>query len=179
VSTPPLEVGFAVEGEPKLESEFLYYASLYRETLNSNSPAYRFLCLYKIIEGVLLRRNRLALEARTSGQEPQRFEFERVPDQSSACEQWLNALYHVRTWPQLALDHVLPPEIRGKRFGQIIEANLLPLQNAVAHGILDSGELGKSVDDMLKIERVNRWLPLTRTIARCMLKNSFCEQFSI
>jgi hypothetical protein len=43
VLMPPLEVNLAVDGEPKLESEFLYYAGLYREALNSNSSAYIFL----------------------------------------------------------------------------------------------------------------------------------------
>ncbi len=177
VFTPPLEAAFAVEGEPKLESEFLYYAGLYREALNSNSPAYRFLCLYKIIEGVRLRRNRLAAEARAFGRKPQRFEFEEVPAEPSALQPWLNAIYNLREWPQLALDHVLPAEVRGRRFGQIVESKLMPLRNEVAHGILDSGELGMSIDDMLKLERVNLWLPLTRTISRRMLKNNFRDQF--
>lgn len=175
--TPPLEAAFAVEGEPKLESEFRYYAGLYREALNSNSPAYRFLCFYKIIEGLHLRRSRLAKEARASGREPQRFEFEEVPSESSALRPWLNAIYGLREWSQLTVDQVLPSDIRGRRFGQIIESKLTPLRNEVAHGILDSGELGMSIDDMLKLERVNLWLPLTRTIARRMLKNSFRDQF--
>ena len=176
---PPLEVTFAVEAEPKLESEFRYYAGLYREALNSNSPAYRFLCFYKIIEGLRLRRNRLAKEARTSGREPARFGFETVPSESSALRPWLNAIYGLRDWPQSAVDQVLPSDTRGKRFGQIIESKLMPLRNEVAHGILDSGELGMSIDDMLKLERVNLWLPLTRTIARRMLKNSFRDQFMV
>jgi methylamine utilization protein MauJ len=177
VFTPPLEAAFAVEGEPKLESEFLYYAGLYREALNSNSPAYRFLCLYKIIEGVRLRRNRLAMEAKASGRKPQRFEFEEIPAEPSALQPWLNAIYNLRERPQLALEHVLPLEVRGRRFGQIVDSKLMPLRNEVAHGILDSGEPGISIDDMLKLERVNRWLPLTRTIARRMLKNNFRDQF--
>jgi hypothetical protein len=177
VFTPPLEAAFAVEGEPRLESEFLYYAGLYREALNSNSTAYRLLCLYKIIEGVRVRRNRLAAEAKASRQEPQRFAFEEVPAEPSALQPWLNAIYNPREWPELTLNQVLPIEIRGRRFGQIIESKLTPLRNEVAHGILDSGELGMSIDDMLKLERVNLWLPLTRTIARRMLKNSFRDQF--
>lgn len=176
---PPLEAAFAVEGEPKLESEFRYYAGLYREALNSNGPAYRFLCLYKIIEGLRVRRARLAKEARASGREPHRFDFEDVPPESSALRPWLNAIYGLRDWSELAIKQVLPPDIRGKRFGQIIESRLTPLRNEVAHGILDSGELGMSIDDMLKLERVNRWLPLTRTIVRRMLKNSFRDQFMV
>lgn len=166
-----------VEGEPKLEPEFLHYAGLYREALNTNSSAYRFLCLYKIIEGVRLRRNRLAKEARASGHKPQCFRFEDVPAESEALRPWLNAIYGPRDWPDLTVDQVLPPDVRGRRFGQIIESKLTPLRNEVAHGILDSGESGMSIDDMLKLERVNQLLPLTRTIARRILKNSFRDQF--
>jgi hypothetical protein len=179
LSMPPLDVTFGVEAEPRLESEFRYYAGLYREALNSNSPAYRFLCFFKIIEGLRLRRNRLAKEARTSGREPARFGYEAIPSESSALRPWLNAIYGWRDWPQSAVDQVLPSDTRGKRFGHIIESKLTPLRNEVAHGILDSGELGMSIDDMLKLERVNLWLPLTRTIARRMLKNSFSDQFMI
>jgi hypothetical protein len=177
VLTPPLHAAFAVEGEPKLEPEFMYYAGLYREALNSNSPAYRFLCLYKIIEGMRLRRSRLAKEARASGQEPESFAFEGVPADASALRPWLNSIFGVRDWVEQTVDQVLPADIRGKSFGYITESKLTPLRNEVAHGILDTGEPGMSIDDMLKLERVNLWLPLTRTIARRILKNSFREQF--
>lgn len=175
--TPPLEVRFAVEAEPKLESEFRYYAGLYREALNSNSPAYRFLCFYKIIEGIRARRNRLARETRLSGGRPQRFKFEEVPSELSQAVPWLNSVYGIREWSQLTLDQVLPAHVRGKSFGWIIESVLRPLRVEVAHGILDSGELGMSPDDMLKIERVNSLLPLTRTVVRWLLKNTFRDQF--
>jgi len=175
--TPPLQTAFAVEGEPKLESEFRYYAGLYREALNSSSPVYRFLCLYKIIEGLRFRRSRLAKGARASGRQPQQFKFEEVPSEAAALRPWLNSIYGLREWPQLELNQVLPIEVHGKRFGQIIESKLMPLQNEIAHAILDSGELGMSVDNMLKLERVNLWLPLVRTMARRMLKNSFTDQF--
>jgi hypothetical protein len=177
VIMPPLEVILAVQAEPKLESEFRYYASLYREALNTNSPFYRFLCLYKIIEGVRLRRARLAEEARASDTEPQRFDFEAVPDDSAEHENWLNAIYGVRQWDRRAIDQVFPKEIRGQRFSNIVKSRLTPLRNEVAHGILDTGELGTSIDDMTKLERVNFWLPLTRTIVRRLLKNSFRDQF--
>jgi hypothetical protein len=145
--------------------------------LNSNSPAYRFLCLYKIIEGVRLRRNRLADAAVASGQERQQFKFERVPAEPLKLPAWLNAIYGSRTWSQQTLDQVLPLDIRGWRFARIVQSKLTPLRNDVSHGILDSGEPGMSIDDMLKLDRVNLLLPLTRTVARRMLKNSFRDQF--
>jgi hypothetical protein len=177
VLTPPLQATFAVEGEPKLEPEFMYYAGLYREALNSNSPAYRFLCLYKIIEGIRLRRSRLAEEARASGRERERFHFEEVPADALALRPWLNSIFGVRDWAQQTVDQVLPADIRGRSFGYITQSKLTPLRNEVAHGILDTGEPGMSIDDMLKLERVNLWLPLARAIARRILKNSFREQF--
>lgn len=177
MSAPPLIAGFAVEAEPKLEPEFLYYAGLYREALNSNSPVYRFLCLYKIIEGLRIRRARLAKEARTAGREPEHFDSEKIPNELAALKTWLTAIYSNREWSQAALDQVAPLDIRGNRFAQIVDSKLTPLRNEVAHGILDTGELGISTDDMLKTEKVNLWLPLTRTIGRRMLRNSFPGQF--
>jgi hypothetical protein len=109
--------------------------------------------------------------------EPQRFEFEEVPSELLAMQAWLNAIYGVREWDQRTVDQALPADIRGRRFTQIIESKLTPLRNEVAHGILDSGELGMSIDDMLKLERVNYWLSLTRTMVRRLLKNSFPDQF--
>jgi len=174
---PPLEVSLAVEGEPKLEPEFLHYAGLYREALNSNSPAYRFLCFFKIIEGIRQRRKRLALDARLSNREPDHFVLETIPCDSESTGPWLNSLYGNRNWDARSVDQVLPAEVRGERFGRMIQSKLEPLRNQVAHGILDSGEPGMSIDDMFKIETVNFWLPLTRTIVRRMLKNTFPTQF--
>ena len=48
---------------------------------------------------------------------------------------------------------------------------------SIAHGIMDSGELGISADDLMKVEKVNFWLPLTRTMVRRMLKNDFGSEF--
>jgi hypothetical protein len=72
VYTAPAESAFAVAGVGIIKpgSEYLHYASLYREALNTNSPPYRFLCLFKIIEGILTRRSRLANEAVKTGQKP-------------------------------------------------------------------------------------------------------------
>jgi hypothetical protein len=178
VFTAPAESAFAVAGEAVIKpgSEYLHYASLYREALNTNSPPYRFLCLFKIIEGVLTRRTRLATEALKAGQKPRAI-VERIPDNPSEFQAWLDAIYHVRQWHELALAQVFPPEIRGKKFNAVIDSQLRPLRNEVAHAIMDSGELGMSADDLLKLEKVDNWLPLTRTIVRRMLKNDFEGEF--
>jgi hypothetical protein len=176
--TPPAEAGFAVHGELTFKpgSEFAHYASLYREALNSNSAPYRYLCLFKIIEAIRARRDRLANEAVKSGQKPRSL-VERVPALETDFQKYLDPIYHVREWHSLALIQVFPPAIRGKKFNQIIDDELRPLRNEVAHGIMDSGELGISADDLMKVEKVNSWLPLTRTMVRRMLKNDFGNEF--
>jgi hypothetical protein len=178
VFTAPAEARFSVKSELALKpgSEFLHYASLYREGLNSNSSAYRFLCLFKMIEGMIARRNRLKVKAVEMGQKPRSL-VERVPNNTADFQKWLDAIYHVREWHDVALDQVFPTHIRGKKFNTIIDSELRPLRNEVAHAIMDSGELGMSADDLLKVEKVDTWLPLTRTIARRMLKNDFSNEF--
>jgi hypothetical protein len=174
----PAEARFAVKSELLMKpgSEFVHYASLYREALNSSSPAYRFLCLFKIIEGIIARRNRLAAEAVSVGKKPRSL-VERVPSDENVFQKWLDAVYHVREWHQLALNQALPLDIRGKKFNAIIDSDLRPLRNEIAHAIMDSGELGMSADDLIQVEKVDRWLPVTRTIVRRMWKNDFRNEF--
>ena len=176
--TPPAESAFAVQGELTIKpgSAFAHYASLYREALNSNSAPYRYLCLFKIIEAIRARRERLVNEAVKSGQKPRTL-AERVPAMEPDFQKYLDPIYHVREWHSLALTQVFPPAIRGKKFNQIIDDELRPLRNEIAHGIMDSGELGISADDLVKVEKVNFWLPLTRTMVRRMLKNDFGSEF--
>ena len=176
--TPPAESAFAVQGELTIKpgSEFAHYASLYREALNSNSAPYRYLCLFKIIEAIRARRERLVNEAVKNGQKPRTL-VERVPATEADFQKYLDPIYHVREWHSLALTQVFPPAIRGKKFNQIIDDELRPLRNEIAHGIMDSGELGISADDLVKVQKVNLWLPLTRTIVRRMLKNDFGSEF--
>jgi hypothetical protein len=58
-----------------------------------------------------------------------------------------------------------------------VQNELTTLRDQIAHGIMRSGELSLSADDLVQIQRVNKWLPLTRCIARRMLKNDFPKQF--
>lgn len=67
MSTAYWEVPFAVTPIVELKPEFRGYASLYREALSTNSEVYAYLCLFKIIEGVLTRRHRLDKEAKSAG----------------------------------------------------------------------------------------------------------------
>jgi hypothetical protein len=177
VISPHLQVPFAVMPEPRLESEFRHYASLYREGLNTNSAVYRFLCFYKIIEGIQVRRARLANEARIAGENFKR-PIERVPDNKTELIGWLHAIFPIkRDWDDLALDSILVPQALGKKFGQVTTTLLSPVRTEIAHALLKSGELTLRSDDLLHLRKVNAILPLTKCIVRRMLKNDFPGQF--
>lgn len=178
VNTPFAEAPFAVQSQaPEWDSEFAHYAALYREGLNSNSSVYRFLCFFKIIEGVRTRRARLGAAAAKRGEHFSR-PVEAVPESPEAFVPWLNAIFLViHDWDPLALHSIFVTEAIGKRFGQVIASQLQPLRDEVAHAILKSGEITLSSDELLHIQRVSRWLPLTRCIVRRMLKNEFPTQF--
>jgi hypothetical protein len=99
--TAPFPVtGLAVNArENPNDRELRHTMALYREALNSNTPIYRFLCFYKIIEASINRWNRLDPQQKIS-LGPQR-KGERIPAGASRVEmeQWLAALFHVnRNW---------------------------------------------------------------------------------
>jgi len=161
-----------------LSPEYRGFSSLYREALESNSPAYQFLCLFKLIEGIRYRRGRLAKEAKSSGSDFTR-PIESVPEHADEFEPWLNALYPTRRqWDEIALDSIFVREARGRRFGDVIGHELRDLRNAVAHALSDStGAMTVSADEALHLDRVSQWIPLTKCIVRRMLKNEFPEQY--
>lgn len=175
---PFLEAPFAIEGTPPPhDSEFGHYASMYREALNSNSSVYRFLCLFKIIEGIRVRRARLGKEAKSDQAKCVR-PMERIPNDDGAAKAWLNAIFPMhREWDGLMLSQMFPPESRGKNLMHLVQNELTTLRDQIAHSIMRSGELSISADDLVQIQRVNKWLPLTRSLARRMLKNDFPTQF--
>ena len=175
---PFLEAPFAVEGNPPpYDSEFAHYASMYREALNSNSPVYRFLCLFKIIEGIRVRRARLGKEAGGDREKCVR-PMEVIPNDDASAKAWLNAIFPVHhEWDGLTLSQTFPLESKGKRLMHLVQTELTNLRDQIAHSIMHTGELSLSADDLVQIQRVNKWLPLTRCIARRMLKNDFPKQF--
>ncbi len=179
VSSPFWEVPFSVVPQQQLTPEFRGFASLYREALNSNSPVYRFLCLFKIVDGILERRRGVAAEAKAAGVGFTR-PPEAIPATAAGFVPWLNAIFPIRPesgWDEMLLSSIFLKEILGKGIKHIIDSELYPLRNAVAHALSESGELTLSVDEMLHSEKVNRWLPLTKCIVRRMLKNEFPNEF--
>jgi hypothetical protein len=154
-----------------ISTEFLWFAALYREALNSNSPLYQFFCLYKIIEGVMVRRG-----VTKTGPKKR----ERIPDDPAEFNAWLHALFPVRpaVWDPMALDSVFIPEVRGRTVGDIRNNELRTLRNDVGHLFDESDKtLRLWLDDAAQMNRVHHWLPITMCIARLVLKNEFPETF--
>ncbi len=175
---PFLETPFAVMPHGQMPADFRGYASMYRESLSSNSPVYQFLCHFKIIESIRVRRARLGEEARKFGRpfvQPQ----EVFPNDAESLRAWLDTIFALRppTWDDMTVDSLLLPEIAGRRFGAIFESFLQPLRVEIAHALFELGELKASFDDGFTNERVNRWLPVIKCIARRMLRNEFPKEF--
>lgn len=177
--TPFFEMVFAGGITPHLTDEFCEYASFYREGMNSNSAFYRFLCFYKIIESLTIRRARLNETARKAGQSVHRPK-EVVPASQAELLELLKKLYPWRQqWDNLALLQILPEEALGKKLGYIQEKYLNPLRVGIAHGLLDSGEIGISQDKLKHIQEANKWLPLCRMLSRVMMSNEFPSEFKL
>lgn len=178
MTNPYWEAPFAVAPSAEMKPEFRGYAALYREALGSNTPVYRFLCFYKIVEGIQDRRRRLATEARLAQREPARYK-EFLPSAQDEIRVWLNAIFPVRrNWDAMTLDTAVPPDVRGKRFSAVIHNTLRPLRVDIAHALSSaSGELTLSADELLHVQRVNMWLSMTKCIVRRMLKNEFPTEF--
>jgi hypothetical protein len=175
IFTAPFPVtGMAVSAKENPDDrELRHTMALYREALNSNTPIYRFLCFYKIIETSVNRWKRLDVQQQTI-LGPQR-KGERIPTGTlrTEMEQWLAALFHVnRNWDDGILREIFIPEVRGKKITNIFENHLRELRHKVAHGSLDSGDfllLDESNDRTLVI----KWLPFLRCAARRRMKNDF------
>jgi hypothetical protein len=104
--------------------------------------------------------------------------MERIPNDDASAKAWLNTIFPIhREWDGLTLHQMFPPEAKGKKLMNLVQTELTNLRDQIAHSIMRSGELSLSADDLVQIQRVNKWLPLTRSIARRMLKNDFPAQF--
>lgn len=158
---------------------FRGYAALYREALNSNSPLYQFLCLYKILEGIRVLRSRLGIKAKKQRQAFRRPE-ERIPKEPASFVPWLASIFPGWThWNEAALNGIFRPNVLGKKVGQVIDDHLRPLRREIAHLFSDTGEMFSSLDDSLHYGEVQSWLPLTRCLARLLIKNEFADQMII
>jgi len=154
------------------------YLSLYREAVNSNSPAYRLLCLFKIVDAIHARRRRLGAEARAAGAEFTR-PIERFPEDPKDFAPWLNAIFFPpRVWDEPTVESILLPEVRGRRFRWLETGLLNHVRVEIAHALKSgSGELTMSSDELFHVRVVQRWLPVLTCMVRRMLKNEFRGEF--
>lgn len=172
---PFIAAGTSAPFIEKYDVEFSISAALYREALNSNTPAYRFLCLYKILECSRKRREKLGRKLKKKLLPVRNGEL--VP--ASATEQlsWLKAIFYgPREWEELTLRQIFPPDVHGKKLNAIFDSKLRPIRDRIAHGILDSGQY-LHVDDLSSIREITKWLPFLRCAVRRVLKNDFPERY--
>jgi hypothetical protein len=172
-------IGMAIAPVFSGTPEFQFYASLYREALGTNSPLYQFLCLYKIIDGVYARRQRVSREGKP-GTDPQHPASEIFPSADSQFKMWLDSIFPLPArlaWNSMHFESVFRLEARGKDFLSVCNAFLLPIRNRIAHALIGIGELGYSIDNAADLQTVFHWLPLTKCMVRRILKNEFPAEF--
>ena len=172
-------VGLGIGSVLNGNREFRFYASLYREAVNNASPLYQFLCLYKIIDAIYARRQRLQRELKSeSPREP--FLAETVPDDPIQFKTWMDSIFPQParlSWQPMHFESVFRTEVRGKEFADIVTTRLAPIRNRIAHAITGASELGFSIDDVSELQAVLCWLPLVKCIVRRMLRNDFPDEF--
>jgi hypothetical protein len=169
---------FAPPNHIPLSDDFLLFVSYYREALGSNTAAYQFLCFYKIIEAIRKRRAREAEEAKTRGETVKTVLREVVPEEQQEFAPWLNALFPGSpAWDDLDFESIFLKEARGKKFYRIIDNDLRPLRDGIAHAVLDDEELVISADKSVSSHKLIQWLPLTKCMVRRMLKATFPQDF--
>jgi hypothetical protein len=90
--SPDLAAPMAIHATAALQLEFRSFASLYREALNTNSPVYELLCLFKIVEALYARRARLAKSAKRQ-QIPYNSPIEVLPTTNLEIGIWLEGAF--------------------------------------------------------------------------------------
>ncbi len=162
-----------------ITNELMTYGAVYREALTSESTMYQFLCYFRIIESIRARRKRLEREFVKSGK-TYTIPVEVYPYTKLEVIRWLNDIFPVKPskWDEMAVQSILVPEARGRKFRVIVEEQLKNIRDNIAHTILRrEGEI-VLIDDHLSQDKVEKWLPATKCIARAMLRNDFGAAFS-
>jgi hypothetical protein len=176
--SPYLEAPMAINGTTNFGPEFRSYAALYREALNTDTPVYQFLCLFKIIEALRARRTRLTREAKKTGN-TYTSPTEEMPATDADIRTWLEGLFYIRRDFDLStLQSAVPLDLRGRTAADVVDNVLNPLRVNVAHALFgNSGELPLSSDDLIHTHKITHRLLVTKCIARRMLKNDFPNDF--
>jgi hypothetical protein len=159
------------------DAEFRFYASLYREGQNTASMAYKFLCFYKIVEGLLSRRQNAAHLFRVRGLNvPSKDET--LPATKAECLNWLNQRFpQVGQWLNEDLEQIFPQQCRGESVQETFKTYLHPVRVQIAHALLDGGATGFFPDDTQSLMSVHSWLWLAMAIAKWLIQDEFPDQF--
>jgi SEC-C motif len=176
--SPYLAAPMAINATANFGSEFRSYAALYREALNTDTPVYQFLCLFKIIEALRARRTRLTREAKKNGG-AYTSPTEQMPTTDAEVRLWLEGLFYVRREFDLStFQSAVPIDLRGRLAPDVIENVLNPLRIHVAHALFgNGGELPLSSDDLTHTHKITHRLLVTKCLARRMLKADFPNDF--
>jgi hypothetical protein len=173
---PHFEMTFGGGITPLLSDEFCHHASVYREGMNTNSPFYRFLCFFKIIESIIARRSKRNADNVANGHEIVRY-HEAIPSTGDEAIRLLRLLFPWKaTWDEVPLDELFPTEVRGKKVGSVVD-RFNKIRVGIAHAVLDTGEIRISIDKLTNIQQVNKWLPLCRILARWLLRQEFTSEY--
>ena len=176
--TPHFDMTFGGGTSPLLTDDFCHHASVYREGMNTNSPFYRFLCFYKIIESISSRRTRRNKEKVAKGEEPVRY-HETIPETDEDARRLLKGVFPLRgEFSKSSLDELFPQGARGKRLSQVIDI-LNKLRTGIAHAVLNTGEIRISLDQLAHVQEVNLWLPFCRVVARWMMSSEFPSEYEL
>ncbi len=139
----------------------------YRDALNSSDPSWRFLCFARIVEQLWKWQG-----ARQKAGEVLAFDLERIaiPEEPVALEAWVRQAFPSRyVFDPATYADIVPNEARGLTTNEIIVRFIRPIRADIAHGLFDRGLLPVTKNDIEHLERVRRWLPMLRCIARVHL----------
>lgn len=169
VSPFPVVAGVSIPGEQTAEARTL--VNSYRDALNSNDPNWRFLCFSRIVEQLWKWQI-----ARISAGETLAFDLEgiRIPSDDLSVKLWVASAFPAHySFDDQAYVDIVPTEARGMTTNGVIKEYTRPIRDDIAHGLFDRGLLPPTKNDVAHSERVRRWLPMLRCIARVHLRAVF------
>jgi hypothetical protein len=157
-----------------LDPEIRTYGAIYREALTTDSITYQFLCFFRLIESMQARRKRLERDATKRGQKyisP----TEVYPSNQADATAFLDSIVPVKPapWDEPTFRAILVPDALGKEFRDIVETQLRPIRDNIAHTLLQRSQELISLDDPLGRAKVELWLPPIKCITRSMLIKDF------
>lgn len=145
--------------------------NMYRDALNSADANWRFLGFSRIVEQLwkIQRANRKTGAASTID-----LESIRIPTDVAELAKWVRSAFpkHYVLLDTACLE-IVPVEARGLTTNEVINSFTRPIRADIAHGLLEDGALPSEKNDVEHLNRVHKWLPLLRVIARMHLNECF------